>query len=475
MNDDDFANLAVRLRAVLDEGVRPVSAEEAQARSRPDGGLMLAEPPRMPRARPSLAAVVGVAAVVVLLAGAVAFGIGVGVGRHGARPAHHNIRPPVAGLLPGPTGPCTGQPPGCGSTASTAEALAKGSWSRFPRGPLSPRTGQLEVWTGRELIVWGGTPSCDGSCGPVDDGAAYNPATHRWRMLPPSPLSSRSDAGAVWTGSEMVVIGGEGHSGESLDNAAAYDEATNTWTRLPSPPIAGEQVIDALWTGRQVVVLSGVGADAVALSRYEMTAFDPATNAWAMLPALPTRRGTAGLTLAWTGRQLIAWITWQRTSGCGKGCIETSEAQAGYALSVRTTRWRDLGKPPLQTGGAFTAWTGSNLLVMGGEYCPWSCPPPEGHGAVYDPATNTWRKVPRFVVFQQWPPLWTGKAFVDVSTAETSSYVRVHDLLRAYEASTGRWRTLPAPPGVVYGNPAVWTGTQLLVWGGRSEVLTAAR
>ena len=33
-------------------------------------------------------------------------------------------------------------------------------------------------------------------------------ATRRWRTLPPAPIAARYGATAVWTGSEMLVVGG---------------------------------------------------------------------------------------------------------------------------------------------------------------------------------------------------------------------------------------------------------------------------
>jgi hypothetical protein len=64
--------------------------------------------------------------------------------------------------------------------------------------------GTAGVWTGDQLLIWGGTPGTYNNF--FADGAAYDPATDRWHRLAPS--SGRFASGAVWTGTEMLVWGG---------------------------------------------------------------------------------------------------------------------------------------------------------------------------------------------------------------------------------------------------------------------------
>ena len=66
------------------------------------------------------------------------------------------------------------------------------------------------VWTGMEMIVWGGCDrsrsehSCQSS-----DGARYNPVTDRWVATSLAGVpTARISHTAVWTGTEMIVWGG---------------------------------------------------------------------------------------------------------------------------------------------------------------------------------------------------------------------------------------------------------------------------
>jgi hypothetical protein len=71
-------------------------------------------------------------------------------------------------------------------------------------GP-SPRSTHTAVWTGSEMIAWGGY---DGFTF-FDTGGRYNPVVDSWTPTStvdaPSPRYYHT---AVWTGSEMIVWGG---------------------------------------------------------------------------------------------------------------------------------------------------------------------------------------------------------------------------------------------------------------------------
>ena len=95
-------------------------------------------------------------------------------------------------------------------------------------GAPSPRYGHSAVWTGVEMIVWGGMGP---DHGPLNDGARYNPTADTWTATSvvgaPSP---RFGQPSIWIGSEMVIWGGA-HDG------GTYDPQTDTWAPLTNPPV----------------------------------------------------------------------------------------------------------------------------------------------------------------------------------------------------------------------------------------------
>jgi hypothetical protein len=124
---------------------------------------------------------------------------------------------------------------------------ARRPWRRIAPSPIGPRESFSTVWTGRELIVFGGS-SGDGL--PAPAGAAYDSASHCWRLLAPAPIATRVDHDAVWTGREMLLWGGR-DGRRSFGDGAAYDPRADRWR-----PIAGRGAspVAAPWTRTRMLV-----------------------------------------------------------------------------------------------------------------------------------------------------------------------------------------------------------------------------
>ena len=66
----------------------------------------------------------------------------------------------------------------------------------------SSRYQHTAVWTGSEMIIWGGFPGAGGG--------RYDPDTDSWTATTTTNApSARNNHTAVWTGSKMIVWGGE--------------------------------------------------------------------------------------------------------------------------------------------------------------------------------------------------------------------------------------------------------------------------
>src|SRR5919201_6196124 len=100
-----------------------------------------------------------------------------------------------------PSAHALGGPPRGGTRCERVPVGPKGTlandpkWQSIPPGPVDGRVEASAVWTGQEVIVWGG------EVGPQmvrqATGAAFDPALGKWRPLPDSPLSARSDHVAI--------------------------------------------------------------------------------------------------------------------------------------------------------------------------------------------------------------------------------------------------------------------------------------
>ena len=83
------------------------------------------------------------------------------------------------------------------------------SWTAtsIVNAPVAHECAHTAVWTGTEMIVWGGLSTAN--IGYLNTGGRYNPSTDSWTATSTTnaPDGPRLHT-AVWTGSEMIVWGG---------------------------------------------------------------------------------------------------------------------------------------------------------------------------------------------------------------------------------------------------------------------------
>lgn len=199
-----------------------------------------------------------------------------------------------------------------GETPLRRYDLATGRW----RGASSPPRlleGATAVWTGAELLVWGSEYDPETEEHPRD-GFVYDPVADRWRTIPPAPIRGRTSHVAVWTGAEMIVWGG-GDFRRSLSDGAAYDPATDTWRVLAPAPIAPREEAVGVWTGREMIVTGGTY---VSGSRKAIAAYEPVADRWRIVAAPPID-GRHWHSAVWTGEEVIVWGGYDDREPLGDG------------------------------------------------------------------------------------------------------------------------------------------------------------
>ncbi len=142
--------------------------------------------------------------------------------------------------------------PGDVSGSSVAAPPTGDIWSAVTQaGAPSARQQATAVWTGAEMIVWGGVDALGNTLG---SGGRYTPATNTWSPIS-GLLTPRAAHTAVWTGTHMIVWGGDTGTGR-LHSGGRYDPIFNTWTptstgaNVPTPR-AGHS---AVWTGSEMII-----------------------------------------------------------------------------------------------------------------------------------------------------------------------------------------------------------------------------
>ncbi len=94
-------------------------------------------------------------------------------------------------------------------------------------GVPSPRAYAAAVWTGAEMVVWGGSSGDGAGQQFLGTGGRYAPSGDRWvpTSTGTSVPSARDSHTAVWTGSELIVWGGR-DAASSLASGGRYCAAS---------------------------------------------------------------------------------------------------------------------------------------------------------------------------------------------------------------------------------------------------------
>jgi hypothetical protein len=312
------------------------------------------------------------------------------------------------------------------------------------------------TWTGRHLVVWGGSAGDDGvgSWRPAGTGAAYDPATDRWEELPPAPITGRVGATAVWTGREVLFWGGAAGHEKFFADGAAYDPAGRTWRVLPPAPIGARSAHEAVWTGREMFVWGGIGRCCPIDSEIHdpaAAAYDPATNRWRRLPDVPGPwsgdDGTA-VTVVEADRPLI----WRR------GHLGAADGGLGA--------WGDVsgGQPPARPSDPALPSTTADPFALGvateGEVFTWTGKGGQLHGLAWRPADATWRRTATLAAQSGGTVTSGGPGRIYAAAGQSAAILE-------YSISGDHWTELPLPPVRTRSAAVlVWTGSDLLFWGG---------
>ena len=313
----------------------------------------------------------------------------------------------------------------------------------------SGRTGHVAVWTGTRMIVWGGNSSTY-----FNDGGVYDPVADSWTATSTAGApSGRSFHTAVWTGTKMIVWGGNDVSAE-LNTGGLYDPVGDSWTptavtgTTPGPRTQHT----AVWTGSTMIVWGG-GAQHANVLFNTGGIYNPSSDTWtptAVTGSTPLPR--VAHTAVWTGAKMIVW-----------GGYIGSEANSGGLYDPGTDSWlatSTAGAPsPRQEHTA--VWTGARMVVWGGIGTS-----NLQTGGRYDPATNTWTPTsvgsttpsPRRSHSAVWTGvkmlIWGGwDGFLPMATG--GQYDPVNDY----------WISSLGGPQVLR-HTAVWSGSRMIVWGG---------
>jgi N-acetylneuraminic acid mutarotase len=346
-------------------------------------------------------------------------------------------------------------------TPSPTPCCTDDSWRPTAlNGVPMPRSNPVSVWTGTEMIVWGGIYPTVNLV--FDTGGRYNPETDSWTATSMVNVPvARAYSTAIWTGSEMIVWGGANFDSQSvLNTGGRYDPVSDSWTttNLTNAPTARFHHT-AVWTGNEMIVWGG-GLDDLSHTVFNTGArYNPVTNTWLPISNVNAPSPRFLHTAVWTGSEMIVW----------GGSDATNRMNTGGRYNPLTDSWAPLSvvdAPSARTGHTIV-WTGQEMIVWGGS---------DGAnvfntGARYDPNSNSWLATgigPEGRTNHS--AVWSGNEMIIWAGAAASEDTNTGS---RYNPDTDTWRStnLNGAPYPRTGHAAVWSGRQMIVWGGFALVV----
>jgi N-acetylneuraminic acid mutarotase len=335
------------------------------------------------------------------------------------------------------------------------------NWTSTNTNAPSGRIDHTAVWTGSEMIVWGGYAA-------LSSGGRYNPSTDSWTATSTTNApSGRHYHTAVWTGTEMIVWGGSGS--HVVNTGGRYNPSTDSWTAtsIANAPSARHNHT-AVWTGSEMIVWGGFDGNT---SLNTGGIYSPDTDVWTATSTVGAPSGRYEHTAVWTTSEMIVW---------GGQNLDVGQLDTGGRYNPSTDSWTGTTttSAPQARNSHTAVWSGSEMIVWGGVgvnggvvYL--------NTGGRYNLNTDSWTATSttnapsgRF----SHTAVWTGNGNEMIVWGGSGTSGSTNTGGR-YDPSTDSWTatSITNAPEARFSHTAVWTNSEMIVWGGGTVLNTGGR
>jgi N-acetylneuraminic acid mutarotase len=319
-----------------------------------------------------------------------------------------------------------------------------------------PRTTRTAVWTGSEMIIWGGGSFNGG----LNTGGRYDPALDTWTATSTTNTpEARGSQSTVWTGTELIIWGGLTSAGQFLNTGGRYNPISDSWTPTSTTnPPAARATHTAVWTGSEMIIWGGTGCGGNC-NLNSGGRYNPGTDSWTTTSTVNAPAARWDHRAVWTGNQMIVW----------GGSNDINYLHTGGRYSPATDSWMPTGlvNVPLGRIANTAVWSGSEMIVWGGvDETDNDC----NTGGRYNPSMDSWTGTnlgnapsPR----DSHTAVWTGSEMIVWGGVFCCPVIDFNTGGR-YDAGIDSWTATSTAnaPFARYDHTAVWTGSEMIVWSG---------
>lgn len=316
-----------------------------------------------------------------------------------------------------------------------------GAWRRISSiDAPSSRTYHTVVWTGSEMLIWGGIP--------YSSGARYNPNTDSWTPIASlNAPSHRSMHVAFWTGTEMLIWGGE-DNGSYQNTGARYDPSDDIWSTISTIGVPNfVEMPSVIWSGSEMIVWGPARSGTE--TQYLGARYNTHNDIWTPISTL-------------NSPQVSGYAVWNN----GEMLLISNNVSGSYSPS--TDSWTSISSPyePVQYPFELVTSGGDEVILTGkGEEDGIST------ALMYSPLTDSWIKMDTSCGFSErshFTSVWTGSEMI-IWGGKYPGYRNFESISTGskFTPITGQWAmlSLTNAPYAMHGHTAVWTGSEMIVWG----------
>ena len=312
--------------------------------------------------------------------------------------------------------------------ATSAAPTGFGSWRPIANAPIAPRIGGVATWNGEAAVFWAGRTGNGDEIVAVGSGAFYDPATDSWERARTPSFTHPGLAGIAAAGDEIFAAAKGSFLRVNLRDGSS--------TELPGPPVVVSFIVEV--NGR----LWAVGSE-----RRPVDQAGPAFLSFAeFLPDVND----------WSQAMHLKFLAPVSVASFGDGFVGCDAE--GFCAFVNPTKVDDM---TVQFLTAPTTNSQVTTTVVDDAIVALVLSSKDGRtGEIYRSDGEAWALV---------DSIPTGD-FGDVTLAAAGDWLVVLSPDQppvAMDIASGAWHHFDDWPMTGVRNPStVWTGTQLIVWGG---------
>lgn len=291
-----------------------------------------------------------------------------------------------------------------------------------------------------------------------------NSEAYNWFFQPVTynAPSLRGEHTAIWDGNRMIVWGGyDLNSNSYLNDGKIYDPSNDVWQSISNSAIEERSFHSAVWTGLEMIIWGGIN-ESYTFGNGSM--YNPTSNTWQSMSSTNGPSSRFSHTAIWTGQEMIIW------GGTLAGTLVRTDHKRYNPVNDSWSNITNVNSPSARVNHS-AIWTGDRMIIFGGKLSNGTI---TNTGGIYDPATDSWSTISTL----NGPPnglsehtaIWTGTEMITFGGRKNGG--GLENNFYKYNPIDDTWvqgNNTNKPISTIY-HTAIWTGDKMIVYGGPDEI-----